>query len=305
MKEGTIKQVYCCYHKADLDGKASGAIINYYSMNKLHIDSEDIIFIGCDYNYRFPIERIEDHEDNTIYMVDFSLPPDGMLQFNNMKSHFIWIDHHKSAIQDSVKFGYDHLPGVRAYEYSGCELTWKYLFKDVELPKAIRLLGRYDVWDYAHDSDVLPFQFGLRLYHTDPGNQFLWNPLLENDLTLVTKYVSEGMVVNKYRDIENRNIVNAAAYVVEFEGIHFLTINRAGVNSLLFKDYKKTRDNIDAYLTYYFDGVNKNWKFYMYQKPENYSKKVDILSVAIKRGGGGHPGACGFNSPTLPPELTA
>ena len=53
------------YHSADLDGHCSGAIVKY-----AHPECE---LIGINYGDKFPWESIG--QDETVYMVDFSLQP--------------------------------------------------------------------------------------------------------------------------------------------------------------------------------------------------------------------------------------
>jgi oligoribonuclease NrnB/cAMP/cGMP phosphodiesterase (DHH superfamily) len=92
-------------------------------------------------------------------MVNFCLPMDSMVRLSQL-SDFIWIDHHKSSIEaaEQIAFG---PRGLRKIGQATCELTWQFLFPTVELPHAVYLLGRCDVWDLEVHSDILPFQFGM------------------------------------------------------------------------------------------------------------------------------------------------
>lgn len=74
-----------------------------------------------------------------------------------------WIDHHKTVIEAVKDY---NVKGKRRIGTAACELTWEYLFDDIETPDVVELLSAYDVWD--HDrfewSDVMAFQYGMRGY---------------------------------------------------------------------------------------------------------------------------------------------
>jgi oligoribonuclease NrnB/cAMP/cGMP phosphodiesterase (DHH superfamily) len=284
-----------------MDGKASGAIVNHYAMKH----NKKIELIGVDYNERVPLEKIDNKSGNTIVIVDFSLAPEDMLHLKESQNlEVIWIDHHKSSIIDSEKYGYDDLDGKRIIGQAACELAWMYFFPDEIIPKGINLLGAYDVWNYQNNSDVLPFQYGVRLYHNHPLNNGFWNPILLNDESIVQKYIQEGLVLVRYREIENKNLINTAGYLINFEHCTFLVMNRSGANALLFKDYKKSLKDIDAFMTFYYDGIHNEWRFSMFQSNLKKEDWIDILSIARKYKGGGHAGACGFSLDYLPDEFT-
>jgi oligoribonuclease NrnB/cAMP/cGMP phosphodiesterase (DHH superfamily) len=284
-----------------MDGRASGAIVNYYATRA----GEKIELQGIDYGESIKLSELEDHTDNSIVICDFSFNPKLMLELLKLQSRVIWLDHHKSSIEQSEQHGYDDLDGRRAIGQAACELTWSYFFPDVVTPKGITLLGRYDVWSYEDNNDVLPFQYGVRLYHNHPQNDSFWHPILLNDQTTIAKHIAEGQTILRFKEIENRNLINSASYVITFHGLRFLCINRGGANSLLFKDYKKSLREIDGLLTYCYDGHSHLWRVSMYQARHRKEDYIDILSIAKSYGGGGHIGACGFTMKELPTELIA
>ena len=102
----------CFYHSADLDGHCSGAIVR-----KKYPDVE---LIGINYGDEFPWEKIP---GNLVIMVDFSLQPfDDMVRLLEM-GDIVWIDHHKSAIEDynNHKFSTKHVAMLNEKK-AGCEL---------------------------------------------------------------------------------------------------------------------------------------------------------------------------------------
>jgi len=140
----------CFYHSADLDGKCSGAIVR--SMWECEL-------IGINYGDAFPWDSIEPGE--TVVMVDFCLQPFSEMVRLNELAELVWIDHHVSAIREAEACGFEaRLAQVLEVGRAGCELAWEH-YVGTEVPKAVRLLGRYDVWDHA-DPEVWPFTYGMR-----------------------------------------------------------------------------------------------------------------------------------------------
>lgn len=141
-------KVRCYYHKIDLDGKCSAAIVR-----RKYPDCE---LIGVDYPDRPDFDKI--NPGDTVFVVDFSFEPDDMRAIAAIaKIDFIWIDHHKSAIEKMESNLMSHVQGKREIGKAGCELTWEYFFPNEPMPIAVSRLGRYDVWDHEIFR-VVPFQ---------------------------------------------------------------------------------------------------------------------------------------------------
>ena len=86
----------CFYHSADLDGHCSGAMIK--------MAYPECEMIGINYGDEFPWESIPCGCGEKIFMVDFSLQPyQKMRKLDIHADPLIWIDHHKSAIDEHEK----------------------------------------------------------------------------------------------------------------------------------------------------------------------------------------------------------
>lgn len=274
------------YHKSDLDGWCSAAIVaTRYTNCEL---------IGMDYGEDFPWSALIRGEE--VFMVDFSLQPwEDMLRLNDMVD-LTWVDHHKSAIEsyDAQPFEADEATVVLGRTEAACELCWDYLFLDVPMPKVVKLLGRYDVWDHQ-DDDVLPFQYGMRLWATDPAYSLqIWERVLFGDFPV--EILLAGEVILSYVQRENEKYINATSFELEFEGLRFIASNAQLTGSKLF-DAKWDPDQYDAMLV--FGWRNRQWNISMYSDKEG----VDVSKIAVKYGGGGHAGASGFQCDELPFEL--
>lgn len=127
----------CFYHRGDLDGHCSGAIVRH--------NFPGARMIGIDYEDEFPWDKVPRGAD--VCMVDFSLPMEHMRLLQELTVHrFVWIDHHKTVIDKAKEAGFS-TAGLRVVGEAACELTWEYFTPSILMPHAVRLLGRYDVFD--------------------------------------------------------------------------------------------------------------------------------------------------------------
>ena len=83
---------------------------------------------------------------------------------------------------------------------------------------------------------------------------------------------------------------------MEFEGLKFLTLNTARCNSLTFAAKDVPETGHDAICGFFWTG--RTWKVSLYRA--RHRMDLDLSNIAVKYGGGGHKGACGFEAKTLP-----
>lgn len=271
----------CFYHKSDLDGHCSGAIIkqNYPNCE----------MIGVDYKDR--IKQFLIRPDETIFVVDFSFPMDDMFTLNNI-STLHWIDHHKTSIDEVTKFKFI-ATGGQSLEIgkAGCELTWEYIYPSKPMPISVMLLGRYDVWDHK-DLRVLPFQFGMRtLTDTHPDQIFLWSKIF-NSNDYVLELINIGNIILNYQKIQDDMYAKGMSYETEFEGYRAIVLNKPFSNSKVFDSvYDPNKHDIMII----FGVKPKQIKYTLYSNKPS----IDVSKIAKKYGGGGHKGAAGFYSDRL------
>lgn len=257
--------------------------------------------------------------EGVIYVLD--LPLDATFggnpgQFNMgimesiQSNQLFWIDHHKSAIDSHpTEAGGYRIDGVAA-----CRLAWQwfanvgpdnppsdpvlakkqdFVDRKVNEPIAVRLAGEYDIWD-KRDPNAELFQHGLRSQCLDG----MWPALLstEGDLParFVTHLLNNGQAVEYAQKRQDEFIAKNRSFDVEFEGLKFMAINAVRCNSLTFE--AATRQDHDALLGFYWNG--KEWNVSMYHAP--HRKDLDLSEIAVRYGGGGHKGACGFRTSKLP-----
>lgn len=305
------------YHSADHDGIFCREIAKFFLGPERpdSIASEGVHYIGWD----FKDSPLHPPPGGQVYVMD--LPLDKVFALNPVTSYsvyaiapnIVWIDHHKSSIESHPT----GIPGYRIDGVAACRLAWQwfentdfqsepggplstkrplpdkamFLARRVTEPLAVRLAGEYDIWDHRGDGD-LEFQFGLRI----AGDCLAWNLLLDGDIPYTKRIVENGNIAMQYSKQVDADTVNNRSFITEFEGLKFLTLNTARCNSLTFaaKDIPETGH--DALLAFYFTG--KQYIVSMYHA--SHRKDLDLAAIAVKHGGGGHRGACGFQADKLP-----
>lgn len=282
------------YHNADLDGKACGAIL------KRELKNDNIMLYGIDHGDEFPWELID--RDTTVYMCDFSLPNfRDMWKINDTCRNFIWIDHHKSAIEKYQKSRDNifqdlryapHLDGYRNVGDAACKLTWVYFHPNEDVPKAIDLLSRYDVWDKSDkdfwEMQVLPFQYGMKSVNTDPESE-VWDRVLTHSSINVSlnELISDGQIILWYINRENEYLADRDAFEVAFEGHPAIAINSSiHTSSVLESVYN---ENIHDLMIVF--SISEST---LYVSLYSTKSDIDCSELALKFGGGGHKGAAGF-----------
>ncbi len=276
----------CFYHSADLDGKCSAAIIkNKYPKCEL---------MPINYGQPFPMNKIKNNEE--IYMVDFSLQPfEQMLELNDM-ADLIWIDHHSSAINESVFFNVqDNINGRRDVRLAACELVWHYTHNE-PIPKGVTYLGRYDVWDHHSNKDILSFQYGMRALDADPSLK-IWEDVFISDEVFIDNIVREGRAILNYIKIDNTEYIEIFGFETTIDNFKCICANRGKTNSQLFESIWDEA-KYDIMLTF-CRLPSDQWTVSLYTT----KNAINVGKIAKKFGGGGHSGAAGFQCKELPFDI--
>lgn len=307
------------YHRADFDGIFCREIARKFLP---HAE-----LIGWDYGDPIPTPDVVSADDE-IYMLDISI--EGLMGHPKLT----WIDHHKSAME---KFG--AVRGYQIDGVAACRLAWQFfthpegespepipekqqfIDRKVSEPWAVRLAGEYDIWD-KRDPDAELFQHGLKSRDLDGW----WEGLLSDESKgcvshveeliergesvqlrpngniyvpnlgkrMVSNLLKRGEAIQYAQTKQNESIIKAAGFTIEFEGLKFLACNHARYNSFLFTaGLKPEHDGCFGFC--WRDG---QWVVSLYHAPGK--EHHDLSQIAVKYGGGGHRGACGFRVKTLP-----
>lgn len=327
-----MKNIAIIYHDADFDGKLSNEVCRFH-LSKLHPNAA-IHSYGWDYGREVPSvllkwwdpdmgdqfsNKWEDYD--AIYIVDLSV--DELMARPELRDKIIWIDHHKSAIKKwdnrTGPISGNPVPdftGIRIDGVAACRLCWQWftwgklpkgvlpskqdsiepltkaLFVDREVaePELIRLAGEYDVWDHR-DPDSKALQFGLRILdavglHTAAVEAFNGGPASE---VLLRSYIETGHSIKSYCDRQNDEYSAAYSQTIRWEGLTFcaLNIGQRGNSDLLRGGLKPEHD---ACFAWRWTGSTVLVSLYHVEGKTHH----DLSQIAVKYGGGGHKGACGF-----------
>lgn len=307
------RKIIIIHHSADFDGLFCREIARRHFGTKAE-------YVGWDYGEPEPSVSPE----SELYMLDISVP--GLMNHPRLN----WVDHHKSAMER-----YGAKPGYQIDGVAACRLAWQYFGginhwdahstptkadfyeRRVREPWAVRLAGEYDIWD-RRDPDADLFQHGLRSRDLSQD----WGSLLEYDEILTIDQLEKYCDQHGYKDVlredgsvkngtvralleagkaiqyaktkENAGIITRYGFDLDFEGLKFLACNHARFNSHLFTAGIKPEH--EALFGFNYDG--EKWRISLYHAPGK--EHHDLSLIAVKYGGGGHRGACGFRLDKLP-----
>lgn len=274
-------------HHNDLDGRASAAIIRKMYPAALCYE--------VTYDKELPIDKLT--EGDKLFIVDFTPSAEAdWMRILNVTKDVIWIDHHTANIKKH-KFYDMSIEGLRVdTKPSGAGATWQYLFPDVPAPDAVTYTSDYDTWTYDYGLATKTFEAGMSALDYTPQGR-VWMDLLSDDKMLqkdTMQLVQDaGRIVIEYRKRWNTDVVNQCAFGCEFEGYKVIACNAPNVNSTLF-DSIPNKNEFDILSV--FKSTGDKIIVSLYSEDES----VNCAELAQKHGGGGHPGAAGFECQNLP-----
>ena len=273
----------CLFHRSDLDGICSGAIVR--------MKYPGCTMVGYEYGDEFKFEQLNPKELHVL--VDISLPSDTMNRFLQDGIKVIWIDHHYSAIRKSEEDGYAKMRGLRMVGVGACVLTWQYFFS-APPPKSVQMLGEYDVWNHKNPNTI-PFHCGLNSMDLSVYSR-LWLKLFD-DMDLEHS-IFTGKRILSYIKESTRKIANLTMHKKLWKGYSVLFINSCVLDSVFYNFLPKANlSECDFIAAYYMDRSEEYRVSLRAQKDE-----VDVSKIATLYSGGGHKSAAGFVCKTLPWE---
>lgn len=286
------------YHRADLDGWCSGAICKMGLLDRGALP-EDIQMIGWDYGDEIPEEYLKELGDS-IVITDLSFPKEtmqGLREDWRNGRDIIWIDHHKSTIEESENGAYQCIDGSRKVGDSASKLAWECFFPDKPLPEIVYWVDRFDVWkkeDPNRPDDtwerVMEMQFGMKSFMVEPKNEKSFKKWKEEiELISSPHFRTAGKTILNFQRSEHERFCQHA-FEVEFEGLLFIALNHQYPTSEVLRSVAKPE--YDGLMIFRYTG--KIWKVSVYHN-EISDKRPDMANL-IKRipGSGGHAGAAGF-----------
>lgn len=318
--DGRLSNEVCRYHLKRLHPDAN---IDSYGWDYGRPVPTPKLTHQLDHNPNEPV-RAEWVLYDAIYIVDLSV--DELMARPELRDKIVWIDHHKSAIEKwDTKFAGDERPfkGIRIDGVAACRLCWawftwgklpkgvlpskqdtiepltKSVFVDrrIKEPYLIRLAGEYDIWDHR-DPNAKILQFGLRTLSNGQLRDLCEEEFvdaLEHGITggapSLGELIYHGRAIKAYCDKQNDEYSAAYSHTIMFEGLTFcaLNIGQRGNSDLLKGGIKPEHDACFAWRYTGNDNMVMVSLYHIAGKEHH-----DLSKIAVKYGGGGHKGACGF-----------
>lgn len=282
-----------CFYHDDMDGRCAAFWVRDFA------GMEGAEYIAMDYKNPFPMHTIEPDED--VYIVDYSISPECMDELLDITSSVIWIDHHKTAIEQYKNYNQQAIKGIRFDGIAACLLTYTYFVTNQMIrdgrdpwsteriaqtaPPFAQLIGDRDVWAWKFGDRTRFFHAGMLAECTHPCSK-IWEHAWEH----VDDIVAQGEIVERYRQQTDKEYVGSFGYFTSFEGHDAFACNKGMASSQLFDNAGVIAPPL--LITYVWN--KDQWTVSL------YSTEVDVSEMAKKYGGGGHKGAAGFQCQELP-----
>jgi oligoribonuclease NrnB/cAMP/cGMP phosphodiesterase (DHH superfamily) len=313
------------FHRIDYDGKNSA----YWIKKWADLNSLSVKLIGINYGETFDPEDVK---NKTVIISDFTFLPGEMFNILALAKEVIWLDHHKTSINDMTVYMKEHnidnpFRGIQKLGFGGCALTWLYFFgcNHIErkpagsdycelasismefitheseeyldrAPMLVQLLSTYDTWDLRSNlwADALDLQYALKQFDLQPDSS-RWNVIVEDALYL-RQLVEEGPKFREYTNQQQLWYMDEYGYQAIFSKGPFAHLKVYAMNTG-FKGSNNFVDRMEKYdvLLAYVHKADGTFTCSVYS-----ATGTDVSVIAKFFGGGGHPGAAGFTVSELP-----
>ena len=287
------------FYHADLDGMCSAAIVYQWAkVNNKNINCED--FIQMEYGSNDILDKtlFDINYLDYAFVLDFCFSVEEM-EWLKLISDLVWIDHHKTSIE-KIKPIEKNLNGIRDVSEAACVLTWKHCFPNENIPRAVLLLGDYDIWRFEYD-DSLAYQYGMRAKGNISPTCDTWATLFSSvgDTYLADIIIEDGKSILNYLKQSNKEYIETYSFEGELDGYSAIICNIGRASSQIF-DSIYDPEKYDLMIAFVMTS-KKTWRVSLYSTKEN----IDCSEIAKRRGGGGHKGAAGFvSTDSLFPSIT-
>jgi nanoRNase/pAp phosphatase (c-di-AMP/oligoRNAs hydrolase) len=261
------------YHAQCPDGTTSAWAFTQsdkFGVIKFHATSER------DFSKDFYLPSLEGKH---VYIVDYSYPPSILEIIKSIAASLKVIDHHKSVLDL-----FETIPEYCIFDMDKCaaELTWEYLYPDTPKPWFIKHIRDRDLWIWE-DPNSKPFSCAF--YEMGINFETL-NILTKTDPEILYR---RGRVLLEFENMMTTKLCRGVE-LAEFEGyiVHALNtpchISECG-NELC------RNPKVSFSFLYRYNVQSGKWHVSLRGSRE---KGVNLIPIAMKYGGGGHPLSSGF-----------
>lgn len=258
--------IYCLYHADCLDGFGAAWVLR-----TVH---NETYFIGVRYNEPLP----DLLEGSTVYIVDFSYPPEILTELANRMEKVVVIDHHATAVRTLAAYTHPSVELVLDLDHSGALLTWDYFYPSDSPPTLLLSIEDRDLWRFKR-GQTKELTSALLSY---PMEFDVWDMLMDIS---VKDLVAEGKAIERYRSKEIEKYVKAASttklsgYTVPIVNVPYSYVSEVG-NIL----------SAGQLFAICWSVVEQSVMFSLRSNDEG----LDVSKIAEQYNGGGHRNAAGF-----------
>lgn len=270
------------YHHDDLDGQCSAAQVKG-AMEK--ITSKPIQCIAVQYDgITWKKEEIEEADE--VYVLDFTfIDMETLAEITGKK--LIWIDHHKTAMEEHKELWDSKILGKRDTTKAASQLTWEYLKDDQPLPITVEYIARRDIWQFGDKKEEIAAFTGACQVLLHSPEDIDWKDLLSscnNGNEKVELYLRVGQALLEVQKARVEKAFERGTDII-FHGLRARLINTTFEASDIGEYvYQKPEYDIAVMWQMINDMVQVSLR----------SNSTDCAEIAQKYGGGGHRGAAGF-----------
>ena len=224
-----------------------------------------------------------DVTDRLVFMVDFSYKRDVVEQMIKKAKSVVLIDHHKTAIADLAD-----LPGLNFYtdlERSGATLAWAFLNSDKDISERPLLLGHIedrDLWRFklSGTREIQSFVFS----HEYDFEQ--WDRMMKADHVELLKMTASGAAIERKHQKDVAELVSVCERRMTIGGVN---VPVASLPYTMVSDAANIMSKNEPFAACYWD--TEDSRIFGLRSVEG---GMDVSTIALQYGGGGHEHAAGF-----------
>lgn len=274
------------YHDHCMDGFGAAFIAARFFESK----EEDYVLIPHSYgqplNFEPPLES-----DDTLYIVDYSLPPETLTGLCRIAKEVIWLDHHQSAIDKWDIDGRvvpDNLELVLDKTRSGTGITFDWFYPNTVRPMWVNWIEDRDLWKFKYGEASKQFHAAMSSY---PKNVDYWKCIItynaEADYESVLR---EGEAILRAHKQRVKEIADGCAVPIVIDGQKGFAAN---CNGYFASDVgHELAERSGTFGATWYQNASGDIKWSLRAASNN---SVDVAKIAEAFGGGGHKAAAGFS----------
>ena len=281
-------------HHNDADGRCAAAIAGRDAISKNGLP----MYVPVDYGIDIPDVGLFDLQcSDEIWLLDFSFETDVMVMLANVisPSQFVWIDHHKTAVEriDSIEDITGPIRGLRSMGVpAACALTWSFCHPG-ETPWVVKYIADRDMWIREYAPQTHWFHELYRMEEdTAPGSEF-WDNMFSisrDQLNHMLSRQGKWLYDSRVKSLQSAASRFGREVFLNIEG--HMPLRCLKVNHMPSGDLGQVINDLGYPIAWCY--AERRVKSDIQRVNTLYSKEVDVSVIAKANGGGGHGGAAGW-----------